>query len=350
MSKARELANLGNAYSDGALSNRNLIINGAMQVAQRGTSLTLSDATEYLIDRYRTYKDHSATATVSQSSDAPSGFTKSWLITVGTGATTNAANELQVAHVIEGYNASVLALGTSGAKPITISFWVKSSLTGTFAFSLLSQGAASTYVETYTISSANTWEYKTVTIQGHTGGSWNTTNGVGLALTFDLGGGSNFEASTGSWSTGNKYTTSGTTKVAGTSGATWQITGVQLEVGDTATPFEHRSYGDELARCQRYYEKQTGLQSCEQGIVANTTTNREHVEKWVVVKRAIPSVTFSTQGYYCYSTGTVDTGTATVVNFPTVHSALLGTTGCPARVAGDTVAVERCVYEADAEL
>ena len=253
MSKARQLADLGNQVDDGAITGSNMVINGGMTVAQRGVSLSLSNATEYLVDRFRTYKNHSATATVSQSSDAPDGFTNSWLITVGTGAATSSANELQLAQTIEGYNASVLALGTSGAKTFTISFWVKSSLTGTFAFGLQSQSAVDNYVATYSISSANTWEHKTVTIQGHTGGSWNTTNGAGIGIVFDLGGGSNFETTTGVWSTGNKYTTSGATKVAGTSGATWQITGVCLNVGDSAIAFPHESYGETLAKCQRYY-------------------------------------------------------------------------------------------------
>ena len=232
--------------------NRNLIINGAMQVAQRGTSLSLN-GTEYLLDRFRTYRSHTATATASQSSDAPTGFTKSWLVTIGTGAAASAANELQLSQQIEGYNIIPLGLGASGAKDFTVSFWVKSSLTGDFSIAFQSQAAADHYITTYNISAANTWEYKTITISGPTSGTFNTTNSTGLAVVFDLGSGSNLEATSDVWSTGNKYRKSGTVAVAATSSATWQITGVQLEVGDTATGFEHRSYGDELARCQRYY-------------------------------------------------------------------------------------------------
>jgi len=128
------------------------------------------------------------------------------------------------------------------------------------------------------------------------------------------------------------------------------ITGVQLEVGSEATPFEHRSYGDELQRCLRYYEKQTGLASSAQGLVPATTTAREHVEKWAVTKRATPTVTFSTSGYYMYANTVVDTGTSTSVSFATIHGALLVTQGCPARARNDLCAVEQCVYEADAEL
>ena len=253
MSKARQLADLGNVYDDGALSNRNLIINGAMQVAQRGTSLSISGS-QYLIDRFRSYRSHTATATVSQSSDAPTGFTKSWLITIGTGAAASAANELQVAQGIEGYNTIQLGLGTAGAKVFTVSFWVKSSLTGDFSIAFQSQSAADHYITTYNISSANTWEYKTITVQGATSGTFDKTTSTGISVIFDLGSGSNLEATADVWSTGNKVRKAGTVAVAATSSATWQITGVQLEVGDTATPFEHRSYGDELARCQRYYQ------------------------------------------------------------------------------------------------
>jgi hypothetical protein len=281
-----------NGVNLGQLGNRNLIINGSMQVAQRGTSLSLN-ATQYLIDRFRTYKSHTATATASQSSDAPTGFTKSWLITIGTGAAASAANELQLSHQIEGYNTVPLGLGASGAKDFTVSFWVKSSLTGDFSIAFQSQAAADHYITTYNISAANTWEYKTITISGPTSGSFNTTNATGLAVVFDLGSGSNLEATANAWSTGNKYRKAGTVAVAATSSATWQITGVQLEVGDTATPFEHRSYGDQLAACQRYLYRLTGFSTDQTMIGAgyfygNTTTR--HIVHYPVTMRVSPSV------------------------------------------------------------
>jgi hypothetical protein len=244
-----------NYPSTGPLSNRNLIINGAMQIAQRGTSLSLSNSSEYLLDRFRTFKSHTATATVTQSSDAPAGFNNSWLITVGTGATTGASDELQVAQPIEGFNAAQLNLGTASATSFTLSFWVKSSLTGTFAVAFQSDLAVDTYVATYTIAVVNVWEYKTITVPATTVGTWLKNSGIGLSVVFDLGSGSNQEATPNVWTTGNKVTASGTTKVANTSGATWQITGVQLEAGTVATPFEHRSFGQELALCQRYFCK-----------------------------------------------------------------------------------------------
>lgn len=352
MSKARGLADLGNVYDDGALSNRNLIINGAMVISQRYGAASQSPAPSgYGIDRWATYKSGAGTFSIQQSTDGPSGFSNSALITVTSNSTPSGGDYYIFQHPIEGYNMSQLDWGASGAKDVTLSFWVKSSVTGTFGGSLRSSTGNYSYVFEYTVNSSSTWEYKSVNISGATVDTWNSTNGSGINLLFSLGQGTTYATSTvGSWTAGNFHSSTTETDFIANAAATLQITGVQLEVGDTATPFEHRSYSDQLQSCMRYYEKQTGLQSCEQGIVARTTTTREHVEKWAVVKRAIPSVTFSTQGYYCYSTGTVDTGTGTNVTFATAHGALLGTTGCVSRAAGDTVAVERCVYEADAEL
>ena len=256
MSKARGLADLGNVYNDGALSNRNLIINGAMQVAQRGTSVALvSSTSQYLVDRFRTYFGHTATGTMSQDTSAPAGFQRSLKVTIGTGAAAAANSELNFIQGLEGFTINPLAIGTADAKQFTISFWVKSSLTGTFGMGVQSQGAVDSYATSYTISTANTWEHKSVTIDGRTSGTWASGNTAGMFVIWDLGAGTNFETTADTWGTGNKYTVAGATKVTATSGATWQITGVQLEVGDTATPFEHRSYGQELALCQRYFQE-----------------------------------------------------------------------------------------------
>jgi hypothetical protein len=292
MSKARGLADLGNAYSDGALSNRNMIINGAMQVAQRGTSVALVGATaQYLVDRFRTYFDHSATGTMSQDTDAPAGFQSSLKVAIGTGAASATSNEISITQALEGYTINPLAIGTADAKQFTISFWVKSSLTGTFGIGVQSQSAVDSYATSYTISTANTWEHKSVTIDGRTSGTWASGNTAGMFVIWDLGAGTNFETTTDTWGTGNKYTVAGATKVTATSGATWQITGVQLEVGDTATPFEHRSYGDELARCQRYYETghhaSYGYGAHTGGGYCQRSTNVDYK----VEKRAVPTTT-----------------------------------------------------------
>ena len=246
-------------------ANKNLIINGAMQVAQRGTSQSLAhDGTTntYTLDRFLV---NMASAdqwdcTVTQSSDAPDGFANSLLVTTGTPETTIDANEyFSVQHKIEAQNLQHIDSGTSSAKALTLSFWVRSSQTGTFAFSIYKGDQTARGISaTYTISSANTWEYKTIAIPGDTGGGGiDNDNGNGWNLYWLLAAGSDW-TSTDSTSWINYVTTGlayGHTQngVITTASATWQITGVQLEVGSVATPFEHRSYGDELARCQRYY-------------------------------------------------------------------------------------------------
>jgi len=254
MSKARGLADLGNAYSDGALSNRNVILNGAMNVAQRGTSSSPAPV-GYLIDRFATFKSGGGAYSVAQSTDAPVGFSHSMLVTVTSASTPSGGDYYLTQQVIEGYNASVLSLGTSNAQEFTLSFYVKSSLTGTFSGTFRDGVEALTYAFEYTVDTANTWERKTVTIAGTSSGTFPTNNTASLKLCFSLGQGSTYATSTvGSWVSGSYHGSTTETDLIASAGATWQITGVQLEVGDTATPFEHRSFGQELALCQRYYK------------------------------------------------------------------------------------------------
>jgi hypothetical protein len=257
MSKARGLAALGNAYNDGALSNRNLIINGSMVISERYGAASQSPAPSgYGIDRWATYKSGAGTFSIQQSTDGPSGFYNSALITVTSNSTPSGGDYYMFQHPIEGYNMSQLDWGASGAKDVTLSFWVKSSVTGTFGGSLRSSTGNYSYVFEYTVNSSSTWEYKSVNISGATVDTWNSTNGSGINLLFSLGQGTTYATSTvGSWTAGNFHSLTTETDLIATASATWQITGVQLEVGDTATPFEHRSYGDELARCQRYYSQ-----------------------------------------------------------------------------------------------
>ena len=253
MSKARQLADLGNVYDDGALSNRNMVINGSMAVAQRGTSESPAPS-GYLIDRFATFKSGAGTFSVEQSSDAPVGFNKSLLATVTSASTPSGGDYYIIQHPIEGQNLSVLAQGTANAQTSTLSFYVKSSLTGTFSGSLRDNPSGLSYVFEYTIDSANTWERKSVTIAGSTSGTFPTDNTVGARLAFSLGQGTTFATSTvDSWVSGNFHGSTTETDFIANSGATFAITGVQLEVGDTATPFEHRSYGQELALCHRFF-------------------------------------------------------------------------------------------------
>ena len=237
---------------------RNLIINGAMQVAQRGTSFTCNNGTFITLDRYTVYEGAagSTTYTVTQDSDAPAGFSNSLKIVNSTAVSLTSGQYGALGYAVEGYDIVSTAMGTSSAKDVTLSFWVKSSLTGTFGVTFrASGGSTANYVSSYTINSANTWEYKTVTYTATSLGTWNNTNGIGADVVWDLGTGATYTNTAGYWNTGsNKFALTGGTKINGTAGATLQITGVQLEVGKVATPFEHRSYGEELALCQRYYE------------------------------------------------------------------------------------------------
>jgi len=260
MSKARGLADLGNAYSDGALSNRSLIINGAMTISQRGTSFSPPSNGAYVVDRFHQYQGGGGVLYYEQSTDAPSGFINSLKVTVNTADSSIASGDYYyMRYEAEGLDCSRLSLGTSDAQEFTFSFYVKSSLTGTFSGAFQNAAVNRSYVFEYTINSANTWERKTVTISGDTSGTWLINNSVGLRVAFDLGNGSSVRSSSGSWAAAGNYGSSGSVELIGTASATWQITGVQLEVGDTATPFEHpRSYGDELARCQRYYYRLGG--------------------------------------------------------------------------------------------
>jgi len=238
---------------------RNRIINGDMRIAQRGTSATPTVGGYFTVDRWRFGQAASyaasLTPTISQSSTAPVGFTNSFLYTNGTGAAPTSTQLISIDQYIEGLNCTDLGFGTANAATVTVSFWVRASVTGTYSVALTNSSIDRSYVATYTISAADTWEYKTLTIAGDTSGTWLTTNGTGILVRFPLGAGSNFQTTAGAWQAGNYYTTSATTNLTATTGATFYITGVQLEVGSVATPFERRPYGTELALCQRYYYK-----------------------------------------------------------------------------------------------
>jgi hypothetical protein len=238
---------------------KNRIINGGMVIDQRnaGAAVTLTNAAStFPVDRFYFYKDNSsAVVTGQQSSTAPTGFNNSLFVSVTTGAASSAAQELVMFHSVEGFNVSDFGFGTASASVITLSFWVRSSLTGTFGGAIASFAATRSYIFTYTINAANTWEQKTITIAGDTSGTWLKNNSTGLSVKLDIGSGSNYNGTAGSWTTGNVYSVAGATKVMATTGATFYITGVQLEKGSTATSFDFRSYGTELSLCQRYYQQ-----------------------------------------------------------------------------------------------
>jgi len=309
MSKARQLADLGNVYDDGALSNRNVIVNGAMVISQRGTSFTSVGNGDYTLDRFRVYSSGGGVFNVDQASDGPDDFTKSLKVTVATNDASIGSSDYYILNSrLEGYDTAKFNFGTSAAKTVTLSFYVKSSLTGTFGGSFTNSSEANAYIFSYTINAANTWERKTVTITGQTSGTWATDNTNSIRIYWDLGCGSgNVSGSTG-WGSG-AYGLSSTVQLVGTSSATWQITGVQLEVGDTATPFEHRSYGDELARCQRYYQM-TNAVALFSGRGTGTTTAVASLPLTVPM-RASPTLTTNGIDTRGYTSAALDVSSAT---------------------------------------
>ena len=305
MSNSRNLANIADesptlstvaaVYAGGALSGRNRIINGDMRIDQRnaGAAVTLDGSESFPVDRFPCGDVTDGAFTAQQVSDAPVGFLNSLKCTITSAdASLTTTQAAYCKHNIEGLNVSDFNWGTANAKTITLSFWVKSSLTGTFGGSLRNYGATRSYPYSYTISAANTWEYKTITIAGDTTGTWLVNNGEGLNVQFSLGAGPDRLGTAGAWVSSNNVGATGQTNLISTNGATWQITGVQLEEGSVATPFEHRQYGQELALCQRYYE--TINAPAILGYSSSTTT-------WVVwqfkqTKRAVPTIGGATSG------------------------------------------------------
>ena len=258
MSRAREFADLAGSADAGGLTGRNLIINGAMQVAQRGTSQSSVTATGYYcVDRFKVSDSISTlVTTVSQSTDAAAGFEYSKKIDVTTANASPSASEyFVIQQSIEAQDLEKLQYGTSAAKSLTLSFYVKSPKTGTH-YAELAIPSGQFFSKPYTINSANTWEYKTLTFAGNTGQALvNSGTSAGINVNFWLVAGSTFTSGTYSevWSNTNANRLVGQVNVLDNAANDFYLTGVQLELGDTATPFEHRSFGDELARCQRYY-------------------------------------------------------------------------------------------------
>jgi hypothetical protein len=238
---------------------KNRIINGQMQIDQRnaGASVTPTAGGTYQLDRWGCTISASSKYSVQQNAGSvtpPSGFTNYLGITSLSAYSVSSSDYFAQYQPIEGFNVADLGWGTANASPVTLSFWVRSSLTGTFGGAIRNNGANRSYPFTYTISAANTWEQKSLTIAGDTTGTWLTNNGTGVQVLFGLGVGSTFSGTAGAWAAGNFVSATGAVSVVGTSGATFYITGVQLEVGTVATSFDYRPYGTELALCQRYYQ------------------------------------------------------------------------------------------------
>jgi hypothetical protein len=269
---------------------KNRIINGAMVIDQRnaGASLTMT-APAYTVDRWQCYVTQSSKGSVQQNAGSvtpPDGFRNYLGFTSSSVYSVVSGDIFTFRHIIEGYNISDLGWGTSNAQPVTLSFWVRSSLTGTFTGAFSNGGQTRSYAFSYTINQANTWEKETITIPGDTTGTWLTDNSRGIDLFFSLGMGSTYTApSNNSWLAGTYYAGPGGTSVVGTNGATFYITGVQLEKGTQATAFDYRPFGTELQLCQRYYYNLVAAAGS-----AASTTKVELLYQHPVPMRAAPTL------------------------------------------------------------
>jgi len=276
---------------------RNRIINGDMRIDARnaGASVALTDGL-YFVDRWKASISQTSKLTGQQSSTVPAGFVKSLSATVGTAFTPGAGDYAGLVQPIEGNNVSDLNFGSAGASTVTLSFWVRSSVTGTYSVTLHNADPANrSYVTTYAINAADTWEQKSVTIAGDTSGTWATDNTASITAYFALGMGSTYGGATANtWNASLKLAATGQTQWVSTAGATFYLTGVQLEAGSVATSFERRSYGQELALCQRYYYRIKGSDTAlNTGIVgvgfSQSTTAGRSLINFPVTMRSFPS-------------------------------------------------------------
>lgn len=351
MTKARDIADLGGlttrldqvGNSDGALSNRNMIINGAMQVAQRGTSATgVVGSGYYTNDRMQLgcTTNASGTYTLSQSTDAPAGFNNSFKLDCTT-ANSN-PNQLRFNYNVEGHDVSHLNYASSNAQTLTLSFWVKSNVTGTYTVSIEVTTGGRYFASHYTVDTANTWEYKTIQIAGDTANAINTTNLIGMAFSFWLTSPSALKQGEvpNGWVSNSSYTNivgSGfNVNMASSTSNEWLITGLQLELGDTATPFEHTSYGDQLQKCRRYfYNLQSAGVYTRFGIGENiNATSTQCFIDYPIEMRVKPSlVTSGIPSVYAlyHSASIIACTTIALDTYTTTHTAVVsaGVSGTP---------------------
>jgi hypothetical protein len=288
MTKARDLSQVPNA----SLGFKNRLINGDMRIDQRNNGASVNTHDSFPVDRFLLGNTTDGVVTAQRDTTAPDGFINSLKFTTTTAdASLSSTQFCNVRQRVEGLNVADLGWGTANAQPVTLSFKVRSSLTGTFGGSIANSSFDRSYPFTYTISSANTWTTISVTVQGDTTGTWLTSNGTGMQIIFGLGVGSAYSGTAGAWAATGYLSVTGATSVVGTSGATFYITGVMLEKGSTATNYDVRPYGTELSLCQRYYEVGSGsLRSWGIGIFNGT-----HVT-FKVQKRATPSMTYLATG------------------------------------------------------
>jgi len=319
---------LGDSVAD-KLGNRNLLINGAMQVRQRSDSTGVTTS-EYVLDRFQFIINTMGTFSLSQSTEAPDGFSSSLKVDCTTAdASPGSSDFILLGQKIEGQNLQHLDFGSSSAKQLTYSFWVRSAKTGTHVLEFFQDGNSRQVSATYTVSAANTWEHKEVTIDGDTASALANDTSSELAVYHWLGGGSNFTSGTlntsGFAAVTNANRAPGTINIADSTSNEFYLTGAQLEVGNTATPFEHRSFADELARCERYFEVITGRTESFMGY-SFTTALANCPIRFRTPKRAAPgTITLGTAGN---SAGTIAFLTAAGAYPSTVgsHTATVATT------------------------
>jgi hypothetical protein len=292
---------------------RNRIINGDMRIDQRNAGAAVTATTAFPVDRFVINNATDGAYSAQQDTSAPAGFTNSVKITTTTADATLATTQrMIIRQMIEGTNSADLGWGTANAKTVTLSFWVRSSLTGTFGGAINNEDNTRSYPFTYSISVADTWEYKTVTIPGDTSGTWLTTTSTGIRVVWSLGCGPDRSGTAGAWNSNNNNTATGAVAPISTLNATWYVTGVQLEVGSVATPFERRPYGTELALCQRYYIEYPanvtfhGFQNGTTSVSANVVTP--------VPLRTTPTMTIAAGTKYCLRETTTTTSTSTTIS------------------------------------
>jgi hypothetical protein len=264
-----------------------------MRIDQRnaGASVTPTSG-QYLVDRWVATLTQSSKFTVQQNAGSvtpPTGYTNYLGITSSSAYSVLTGDTFLISQFIEGLNVADLGWGTANASAVTLSFWVRSSLTGTFGGALSNSAANRSYPFSFTVSSANTWEFKTVTVPGDTSGTWLTTNGIGIRVRFGLGSGSTYSGTAGAWAGSDLVQPTGSVSVVGTNGATFYITGVQLEAGSVATPFERRPFGTELSLCQRYYYRTSGGTGRYGTGYASSTTAAQLIMQFPVTMRIAPS-------------------------------------------------------------
>lgn len=321
--------------SAGLYGFKNKIINGSMQIDQRnaGASVaTSSGTTVFTVDRFPVFYSQTSKFTAQQNAASvtpPAGFTNYLGITSSSAYSVLTGDYFLVGHRVEGFNAADLAWGTASAATITLSFWVRSSLTGTFGGSIINSAQNRSYPFTYTINSANTWEKETITIAGDTSGTWVTNNGIGLTVFLGLGAGATYSGTAGAWAGAAYFSATGATSVVGTNGATFYITGVQLEKGSTATSFDYRPYGTELALCQRYLPafNSTGTFSVIGGGYAANTNGPQLTVSFSVPTRVAPTgITVSSASHITWASTGSAVASGAVFNIASVNGGAIALT------------------------